>query len=350
MILVEDLNLELPGFSLKDINLRIRSGDYFILVGPTGSGKTVLLETIAGLHTATSGRIWIDGCDVTSLEPEKRGIGMVYQDCALFPHLTVQENIAFGLRVQRKHAAQIRRELDRVVGLFGIEHLLARRPESLSGGEKQKVALARTTVTNPRVLLLDEPLRALDLQTREDVRQEIVKLHARLGITTINVTHDFEEAISMGTRVAVIGDGSIRQVGSPEEVFRNPNSEFVARFTMAVNIFAGVARREADGTTFFATEGIGFRSYTDMTGSCCAAIRPENILVSRTRTDGDCANVLPAVVTRIVDKGSTLSVTADLPPALSCLLTRPMFQEMGLIAGQRVYLTIPPSAVSLFRE
>lgn len=348
MILLEDLRLELPGFTLRDVNLRIETGDYFIVVGPTGSGKTLLLETIAGLHRATSGRICIDGQDVTSLESEKRGIGMVYQDCALFPHLTVEENITFGLRVRRKPGQEIRRELDRVVGLFGIERLLPRRPENLSGGEKQKVALARAMATNPRVLLLDEPLGALDPQTRENVRQEIAKIHAELAITTIHVTHDFEEAMSMGTRVAVLGEGSIRQEGTPEEVFRKPNSEFVARFTMAVNILEGTARREDDGTAVFATGGIELKSDTAMTGRCFAAIRPENILISGTRTDGNRTNVLPAVVTRIDQKGSTVSITAEVPPALSCLLTRPMFEEMGLAVGQQVYLTISPSSVALF--
>ncbi len=236
MIEVENLRLELPSFVLKDINLRANSGSYFILVGPSGSGKTVLLETIAGLHRIARGTIRIGGKDVTSLEPERRNIGMVYQDCALFPHLTVAENIAFGLKVRRKPSSLISYELDRVAELLDITHLLSRKPQNLSGGEKQKVALARALVINPKVLLLDEPLGALDPQTREGIRREIIKVHRELGITIVHVTHDFEEAISMGTHAAVIGEGSIRQVGSPDEIFRRPNSEFVARFTMSVNV------------------------------------------------------------------------------------------------------------------
>lgn len=348
MIEIEDLHLELPGFALNGINLRIEDGDYFILVGPSASGKTVLLETIAGLHKVTSGRIWIDDRDVTSLESERRNIGMVYQDYALFPHMTVAENIVFGLKVRRKPVLQVRRELERVVQLFGIAHLLARKPVNLSGGEKQKVALARALVTDPEVLLLDEPLGALDPQTRESVAKEIVKLHSELGITVINVTHDFEEAVSMGTRIAVIGEGSIKQVGSPDEIFRHPNSEFVARFTMAVNVFPGVAHREGDGTTVFTVEGVRLRVDAGIDGGCFAAIRPENILISKSLPD-DRVNVFPAVITRIINKGSIVNLTVDLPPSLICLLTRRIYDEMNLAVGQRVCLTIPSSSVSLFQ-
>lgn len=349
MIKIEELHVKRPGFALQDINLSIDSGDYFILVGPSASGKTLLLETIAGLNKVTSGRIWIDDREITALESEKRKIAMVYQDCALFPHLTVAENIVFGLKIQRKPALQIKRELDRVVQLFGISHLLPRKPANLSGGEKQKVALARALVTSPEVLLLDEPLGALDPQTREDIRQEIARLHRELGLTIIHVTHDFEEAVTMGTRIAVIGGGRIKQVGSPEEIFHRPNSEFVARFTMAVNVFPGTVHQESRGTTVFSVEGIRLAVESDITGGCFAAIRPENILIAKTRPGGDSVNVFPAVITRVVNKGSIVNIKVDLPPALICLLTRPAFEQMGLTVGQQVYLTIPPAAVSLFR-
>ncbi len=350
MIVIENLHLKLPDFALKDINLRVEKGDCFILVGPSASGKTVLLEAIAGLYRVTSGKIWIGDRDVTSLESERRNIGMVYQDCALFPHLTVAENIAFGLKIRRKPASLIRRELDRVVQLFDIAHLLSRRPKNLSGGEKQKVALARALVIDPEVLLLDEPLGALDPQTRESIRQEIIRLNSELGITMVNVTHDFEEAVSMGTRIAVIGGGLIKQVGSPDEIFRHPNSEFVARFTMAVNVFSGVAQRESDGTTVFSFDGIRLKADDDMVGGCFAAIRPENILVSRSRAGDGRVNVLSAVVSEVINKGSVVNVAVDLPPTLTCLLTRHTFDQLNLGVGQQVYLTIPPSAVSLFNN
>lgn len=349
MISIEGLNLHLPGFALRDIDLQINRGDYFILVGPSASGKTVLLETIAGLHKTTSGSVRIGERDVTGLESEKRGVGMVYQDCALFPHLSVRENIAFGLRMRRQPEPLISRELERVAPLLGIAPLLPRRTNNLSGGEKQKVALARALVTNPQVLLLDEPLGALDPQTREDVRQEIIRLHQELGITVLHVTHDFEEAVTMGTHLAVIGDGVIRQVGTPDEIFRRPGSEFVARFTMATNIFSGVAKRERDGTTRFTVGNIALAAATDMEGACWAAVRPENALIAATRPAEGASNTFLAVITGIVNKGALVNIKVELPPELICLLTRPSFDRLGLDLGQQVFVTIAPSSVHLFR-
>ena len=255
MIDIRNLSVELGGFALHDICLNINRGEYFIILGPTGAGKTVLLESIAGVQPIKTGQIWLGGKDVTGMKPEERGASIVYQDYMLFPHYSVRENIVFGLKVRRENPQQITLGLNRVVQLLGIEPLLLRRPDTLSGGEKQKVALARAIVTNPGVLLLDEPLSALDPQTRENVRQEILQLHGQLGLTVLHVTHDFEEAITMGDRIAVIGEGTIKQVGIPDEIFRHPNSEFVARFTMAGNILSGVAMKDNSGATVFVVDG-----------------------------------------------------------------------------------------------
>jgi len=350
MISLAGVNLQLHGFALQDINLKIDNGDYFILVGPSASGKTLLLETIAGLHNVTSGKIWIDGRDITSLESEKRNIGMVYQDCALFPHLTVRDNIVFGLVIRGKKPAVINRELKRIVQLLNIGYLLDRRPHNLSGGEKQKVALARALVTNPELLLLDEPLGALDPQTRETVRQEINKLHQELGITILHVTHDFEEAVTLGTRIAVIGEGSIKQAGLPDEIFHHPNSRFVAYFTMAVNVFPGAAERENDNKTFFIVENTRFETEESITGACYAAIRPENILLSNTFPVNNGQGFFTGVITGIINRGSIINIIVDLPPTLVCLLTRNALEQMNLTVGQQVYLTVPPSSVYLFTD
>lgn len=202
-----------------------------MLVGPTGAGKTVLLESIAGIRKISSGQIWIDGVRVNDLEPENRGVTIVYQDCALFPHMSVAENINFGLRVRRKTAFEIRTEQKWIVDLLNLGALLLRKPASLSGGERQKVSLARSLVVRPRVLLLDEPLSALDWQIREDLQLELKRLNQILGITVIHVTHDFEEALGLGKHMAVLEHGQIRQSGTPEEIFTKPSSDFVARFT-----------------------------------------------------------------------------------------------------------------------
>jgi len=239
MIEIKNLRVDLGSFQLQEINLDIKQGEYFIILGPTGAGKTVLLETIAGLYPAQGGEIWLNGREITRLEPEKRGISFVYQDYVLFPHLSVRENIAFGLRRGKVGKKEAQDRVEWVVGLLGVSHLLDRKPDTLSGGEQQKVALARALIVSPEVLLLDEPVSALDPQTREGVQHELRQIHDRMQTTVIHVTHDFEEAIALGDRIAVLGEGRIQQVGTAEQVFRQPNSEFVARFAMARNIFAG---------------------------------------------------------------------------------------------------------------
>jgi ABC-type Fe3+/spermidine/putrescine transport system ATPase subunit len=352
VIEIRNLAVELGVFALRDVNLAVKRGEYFILLGPTGAGKTVLLEAIAGVQPIKTGEIWLGGQDVTRMAPEQRRASIVYQDHMLFPHYSARENITFGLKMRREEPRQIATALNRVVALLGIEPLLHRKPDTLSGGEKQKVALARAIVTDPEVLLLDEPLGALDPRTRDGVQQELVRLQDGLGITVLHVTHDFEEAITMGDRIAVIDEGAIRQVGAPDEIFRHPNSELVARFTMAGNVFAGTAAQGIDGRTVFVVDGAEIITDADVEGPCHASIRPEDILVSDAPAAvfaEDGYNHFSGVVTQIFNKGSIVHVTVNLPPPLTCLLTRRSYQEMNLRVGQQVYLTLAASAVHLFR-
>jgi molybdate/tungstate transport system ATP-binding protein len=349
MIEIKNLHVELGGFTLNDISLKINEGEYFIILGPTGAGKTVLLETIAGLNRCRSGEIWLGGKDVTRLEPEARRVSIVYQDHALFPHLSVKENIVFGLKLRKTKPHEMELRLDGTVQLLKLEQLLPRRPDTLSGGEKQKVALARAIVTMPEVLLLDEPLGALDPETRENVQQELIKLQSQLSITVLHVTHDFEEAIAMGSRVAVMGGGSLKQVGTPEEIFRHPDSEFVARFVMARNILPGIAERRDGAGVVFKAGPVEFVTAGLMEGNCQASIRPEDILITRDPVHGIAPNCFPAVISQIVNKGSVFYITADIPPELTCMVTRHSFKEMGLHTGMHVYLTISPASVHLFK-
>jgi ABC-type Fe3+/spermidine/putrescine transport system ATPase subunit len=349
MIEIKDLCVDIGDFTLNNISLRINDGEYFIILGPTGAGKTVLLESIAGLNPCKSGEIWLRGKDVTKLDPDTRKVGIVYQDHALFPHLSVKDNIVFGLKMRKARPREIESKLDSVVQLLELGRLLQRRPNTLSGGEKQKVALARAIVTNPEVLLLDEPLGALDPETRENVQQELIKLQSELSITVLHVTHDFEEAIAMGRRIAVIGSGLLKQVGTPEEIFRHPNSEFVARFVMARNILSGVAEKRTDGNIVFKVGTTEFITTSALEGNCQASIRPEDIFITRDPIHGIAQNCFPATITQIVNKGSILHVTASLPPDITCLITHHSFEEMGLHTGQQVFLTFSPSSVHLFR-
>ena len=348
MIQIKNLRVDLGHFLLEDVNLTVDEGEYFVVLGPTGSGKTVLLETIAGLYPVKSGEIWLGGREVTRLEPEKRNISIVYQDHVLFPHLSVAENITFGLRLHKQPHQQVTQTLNWLSDLLGIVHLLDRSPDTLSGGERQKVALARALSIKPEVLLLDEPLSALDPESREGVQRELRQIHNQLKVTTIHVTHDFEEAVALGERIAVLGEGGIKQVGTPEQIFRQPASEFVARFAMARNIFAGEVVERDDGNTVFRTEGTELIVVTDLRGKLHASVRPEDILISPEPLRSSARNSFCGTVTSISDKGSTLYLTVTLPPDFICLVTRRSFEEMGLAEGQEVYITFKASAVHIF--
>jgi len=348
MIQIKNLRVDLGHFLLEDVNLTVDEGEYFVVLGPTGSGKTVLLETIAGLYPVKSGEIWLGGREVTRLEPEKRNISIVYQDHVLFPHLSVAENITFGLRLHKQPHQQVTQTLNWLSDLLGIVHLLDRSPDTLSGGERQKVALARALSIKPEVLLLDEPLSALDPESREGVQRELRQIHNQLKVTTIHVTHDFEEAVALGERIAVLGEGGIKQVGTPEQIFRQPASEFVARFAMARNIFAGEVVERDDGNTVFRTEGTELIVVTDLRGKLHASVRPEDILISPEPLRSSARNSFCGTVTSISDKGSTLYLTVILPPDFICLVTRRSFEEMGLAEGQEVYITFKASAVHIF--
>ena len=348
MIEIKNLYVDLKDFKLQDINLSISEGEYFIILGPTGAGKTVLLESIAGLYPIKSGEIRLRGKEVTRLEPEKRGISIVYQDHALFPHLSVKDNIIFGLKLRKQPKPGVEAALDWIAELLGISHLLNRKPDTLSGGEQQKVALARALSIKPEVLLLDEPLSALDPETREGIQKELRQLHNYLKVTTIHVTHNFEEAIALGDHIAVLSEGCIKQVGTPEQIFRQPNSEFVARFALARNIFAGEVIVKSNGTAVFRTEGTELAIVTDLRGKLHASVRPEDILISPEPLHSSARNSFGGIITHIVDRGSTLYLTVNLPPDFICLVTRRSFEEMGLAEGQKIYITFKATATHIF--
>jgi ABC-type sugar transport system ATPase subunit len=233
----------------RDLNLMVGHGELLVLVGPSGSGKSTILRLIAGLEQPTSGRILIDDEDVTEVPPERRDLAMVFQSYALYPHKSVRENLAFGLQVRRIAAPQIRDRVQQVAATLGIESLLDRKPAQLSGGQRQRVALGRAIVREPRGFLLDEPLSNLDPLLRADTRTELVLLHRRLGATMVHVTHDQEEAMTVGTRVAVLRDGRLEQVGTPLEIFQHPANVFVATFfgSPAMNVWRCRGTRTSAG-------------------------------------------------------------------------------------------------------
>ncbi|MFQ6689664.1 ABC transporter ATP-binding protein, partial [Bordetella pertussis] len=234
--------------AISGVSFTAPAGSFTVLLGPSGCGKSTTLRMIAGLDTPTSGRIRIGDRDVTDLPPAKRRISMVFQSYALFPHLSVRENILFGLKVRKEPARDYERRLARVAGLLGLQALLDRKPAQLSGGQQQRVALARALVYDLRILLLDEPLSALDKKLRADLQWELRKLNKESGASFLYVTHDQEEALSMSDRIAIFNEGGIAQIGSPTELYERPANLFVAGFLGRSNVLAGKVRQAgADG-------------------------------------------------------------------------------------------------------
>ncbi len=266
---------------LKNINLSIKPGEFFAFLGPSGCGKTTLLRLIAGFERAQTGKVYIGGEDVTELPPWKRNVGMVFQNYALWPHMTVRKNVAFGLEEKKVPKDEIEKRVNAILDLVDLRDLADRRPSQLSGGQQQRVALARTLVVQPRVLLLDEPLSNLDAKLRIQMRRELRELQQKLALTTIFVTHDQEEANTTADRIAVINKGIIQQVGNPMELYDQPRNLFVANFLGVANIIKGEIRKE--GNVFkFVSEGFvidikGGR--TPEVGPCSAVFRPQNVVI-----------------------------------------------------------------------
>jgi iron(III) transport system ATP-binding protein len=266
---------------LRDIDLDIGAGEFFAFLGPSGSGKSTLLRLIAGFGPPPGGQVLIDGEDVASLPPWKRNVGMVFQNYALWPHLSVYRNVAFGLEERRLPAAEVRERVDAALDVVGLREYGDRRPSQLSGGQQQRVALARTIVVEPRVLLLDEPLSNLDANLRIRMRSEIRELQRRLGITTIFVTHDQEEANTVADRMAVLNDGVLQQVGSPMAMYDDPANRFVARFLGTANLLEGEVQTSGDLPVLRTAGGlvIPLRGGAPDVARATAMFRPQNLSI-----------------------------------------------------------------------
>ncbi|MDH4179717.1 MAG: ABC transporter ATP-binding protein [Armatimonadota bacterium] len=346
VVQVRGVSLRLGEFAVHDADLEVRQGEYFVLLGPTGAGKTVVLECVAGLHRPDRGDVYVDGERVNEAPPELRGLGYLPQDYALFPHLTVAQNIGFGMRVQRKPRAEIERRVQELAALLGVTHLLRRSPAKLSGGEQQRVALARAVAIQPKVLLLDEPLSALDEQTREVLCVELRRVHEELGTTTLHVSHNFEETLAVADRIGIIHQGRMRQVGTPEEVFRRPNSEFVARFVRSENILRGRARAGGSGLMVRVGE-VELEAVEGPEGEVFLTVRPEEVAL--TPAPGEARpNRIVGRVARVVDKGALMRVEVEAGVTLVALVGRRAFQGSGLGAGSEVAVSFDPAAAHVF--
>ena len=285
---------------LDNISLEISKGEFITLLGSSGCGKTTTLRIIAGLEQPDAGSVWLDGREVTGLEPNQRDVNTVFQNYALFPHMNVAENIGYGLKLKKVPKSEIRKKVSQMLELVQLEGYEKRKPSELSGGQKQRVAIARALVNNPKILLLDEPLGALDLQLRRAMQIELKHLQKKLGITFIYITHDQEEAINMSDRIAVMRDGRIEQIGTPDEIYNHPKTSYVATFVGNANILHGVAESIQGENAIVkigndrvivkletSQQNTGAKQHLTAGENVTLAVRSENILLQETAVIGD---------------------------------------------------------------
>lgn len=358
MISVRGLSLRLEEFDLHDINLEIGEREYFVILGQTGAGKTLLIESIAGLLRPQKGRIWIAGRDVTDLRPEDRRVGYLPQDYALFPHLSVKENIAFGMKIAKRPAPAVQAKIAELADLLGIGHLLHRDVIHLSGGERQRTALARALAIEPKVLLLDEPLSALDEQTRENLCGELRRVHEEFGTTTVHISHSFEETLSLADRIAVINAGRVEQVGPPAEVMCRPATEFAASFVRCQNVLPGHAWQDGQ-ITRVKIEGAEIYSASPAKGKVTVAVRPEEIILFDHAPSGDSPNLFRARVRMVMGRGALTRVDLEAEAKISgsretpaqarftSLCSRQQSEGLALAPGKKVFLSFDPRVVHL---
>lgn len=352
MIRLEGIAVRVGEFDLTDISFEVPAGGYGLVIGPTGSGKTTLLESIAGHTPIRAGRIRLHGEDVTDLPPERRGIGFVYQRYYLFPQLSVRENIRYGLAHGPLGPNAQRERVGELAELLGISALLDRGISGLSGGETQRVALARALAPRPSILLLDEPFAAVDPTTRHMLRRELRALHERERITTLQVTHDFDEALRLGDMVAVLAEGRIAQQGRPDEVFRYPNSAFVARFIGTGTVLSGTVERLAagDGAPFAARFTCGpltFELIAEREGPAHAVLRSEDLLLSREVQLTSARNHFPALVRHVERLGPLTYVHLDAGRLLTAAVTSASCDALGIKQGAAVIVSVKATAIHL---
>ena len=352
MIEIKDLSLTMGEFSLREINLEINDGEYYVILGPTGAGKTVLIECIAGLHRIRQGQIWLDGNNITHFAPEERNISYVPQDYVLFPFLKVIENIAFGLRQSGKEKSEMRERVETIAGFMGISHLLQRNIRSLSGGEKQRVALARALAPSPRILLLDEPLGALDLQTSKNLRLELRRVHRELGIVTVHITHDLMEAVEMADRVAILQSGKIEQVAEPERVLFYPEGETVSDFIGGPNILnCDSCRMTADGIVEVDCGGLKLIVPHEAESIHKVAILPRHIYVSESRPPGRGVNGFSGTITEIKYARNTVRLWLEVDrQTLIAELPYHLFEQMDLAVGKEVFLILRMRRIRVYEN
>ena len=338
--------------ALKGISLDIPKGEFFSLLGPSGCGKTTTLRMIAGFERPTSGRILLDDKDMSATPPHHRSVNTVFQSYALFPHLDVAKNVAFGLRFTNASKGEVKERVGRALSLVQLEGYETRRPNQLSGGQQQRVALARALILNPSVLLLDEPLGALDAKLRKALQIELKALQERVGITFVYVTHDQEEALTMSDRIAVMSDGRIEQVGPPKDVYEEPRTVYVADFLGVSNLMDATATGASEGRCRLLLgdfELFASRGNTRATGDVKVVVRPERVLVEEQGVSGE--NKLPGMVERVVYVGPVIQLLLRLAngTALQAMIPN-RGQDVPHKQGSAVTIGLPSDALRVLED
>ncbi len=333
--------------ALDDVDVTIERGEFFTLLGPSGCGKTTLLRLIAGFEAPTSGRIFLGGKDITDMAPNRRPVNTVFQSYALFPHLTVAQNVAFGLEMLGRPRAEVSRTVERILALVKLETMAARKPAMLSGGQQQRVALARALAPAPEVLLLDEPLSALDLKLRKEMQLELKRLQHETGITFVFVTHDQEEALTMSDRIGVMREGRLLQIGSPREIYNRPVNRFVADFIGETNVLRG--RAEGAGVRLASGELLTLTAAGLTEGSeVTLAVRPEQVRIS----PAGAAGRIGATLTNTVYFGTDTHCHLRLGDGTEIVarLQSPPSGEIGLSTGEELSIGFVEGAVQILEQ
>ena len=353
MLRVKNLCKSLGDFALRDVSFDVEEGEYFVVLGASGVGKTVLLEMLVGITPPDAGQVLWNGDDITNARIQRRRFGLVCQNQSLFPHISVYGNIAYGLRARRLPRRDVDEKTRAYADEVGVTALLDRMPGTLSGGEAQRVALGRALATEPRCLLLDEPIASLDIQARGQMRALLRNLHRR-GRTVIHVTHDYEEAISLASRVGIMEQGSVVEVGTPREVFQHPKSEFVARFVGIRNVYKGrllPADANAAGTPRFAANGLVFTVLTDaVPGPGCLIVRSEDITLSLGKSDTSAQNSFRGKVMDVVPTRLGVEIAIDIGVEVAAWATAESVDRLGIQHGKEVWISFKASAARFIED